>query len=144
VRPDVVAYALPPVFVLGGLGFIAFGAHVIRTARRLREAGQRVPGVVVRLRWDPSESGQGPGRFYPVLRFQTLDGTVIEAESDLGSYPAPAREGQPVTVVYDPAKPRRARLDTMLGIDMVHGPLFIAFGVVATLTAAAVTFFVYT
>jgi Protein of unknown function (DUF3592) len=132
----------PPLGVLAGLGFIAFGAHAIRIARRLRASGLRVPGVVVRLRWDPSD--YGGGQFYPVLRFQTHDGTVIETESDLGSNPAPARPGQPVTVVYDPAKPRRARLDTMIGSGTIHGPLFIAFGAVATLIAAAVTFFVYT
>jgi hypothetical protein len=139
---DFVGYVLPPVCVLAGLGFIAFGAHVIRTTRRLRASGQRVPGVVVRLRWDPSE--YGGGQFYPVLRFQTYDGTVMETQSDLGSNPAPAREGQPVTVVYDPANPRLARLDTMLGGGIVHGPIFIAFGTVATLVAAAVTFNVYT
>lgn len=132
----------PPLGVLTGLAFIALGAQTIRTARRLRASGQRVPGVVVRLRWDPSE--YGGGQFYPVLRFQMHDGTVIETESDLGSNPAPARQGQPVTVVYDPARPRRARLDTMIGGGMIHGPLFIAFGTVATLIAAAVTYFVYT
>jgi Protein of unknown function (DUF3592) len=62
---------------------------------------------------------------------------VIQTESGLGSNPAPAREGQPVTVVYDPANPRLARLDTMLGSGMIHGPLFIAFGTIVTLIAAA-------
>ncbi len=138
---DVVGSALPPLFVLVGLGFIGFGVHLIRTGWRLRTSGRRVPGVVVRLRWDPSE--HGGGQFYPVLRFQTYDGTVIETESDLGANPPPARQGQRVTVVYDPAKPRRARLASMLGDGMLHGPLFIAFGAAVTVVAAAVTFFVY-
>jgi hypothetical protein len=66
---------LPPLGVLAGLGFIAFGAQVIRAGRRLRASGHRVPGVVVRLRWDRREHS---GQFYPVLRFQAAGGTVIE------------------------------------------------------------------
>jgi uncharacterized protein DUF3592 len=142
-RPeDVVSHVLPPLGVLAGVGFVAIGAHVIRTGRRLRTYGRRVPGVVVRLRFDPNE--HGGGQYYPVLRFQTHDGDTVETESDLGTNPAPVRPGQQVAVVYDPAKPRRARLDTMLGGGAVHGPLFIAFGVVVALIAAAVTFFVLT
>jgi hypothetical protein len=146
VRPveleNLVSYTIPPIGVLTGLGFIAFGAHVIRIGRRLRTYGQRAPGVVVRLRWDSDD--YGGGQFYPILRFQTGDGTMIETESDLGTNPAPVRAGQQVTVVYDPAKPRRARLDTMLGSGAVHGPLFIAFGTVVAIIATTVTFFVLT
>lgn len=136
------SYTIPPIGVLAGLGFIAFGAHVIRTGRRLRIYGQRVPGIVVRLRWDSDD--YGGGQFYPILCFRTRDGTMIQTESDLGTNPAPAREGQQVTVVYDPAKPRRARLDTMLGSGAVHGPLFVAFGTLVAVIAAGVTFFVLT
>ncbi len=133
---NVVGHVLPPVFVLAGLGFVAFGAYVIRTGRRLRRYGRGAPGTVVRLRWESND--HGGGRFYPTFRFRTEDGREIEAESDLGANPAPAREGQRVTVVYDPARPQRARIDSMLGGGAVHGPLFVAFGVVVTLVAAAV------
>ncbi|MEU5880343.1 DUF3592 domain-containing protein [Spirillospora sp. NPDC047279] len=134
---EVVGQVLPPVFVLAGLGFAAFGAHLIRTGRRLRDHGVRVPGTVVRLRWDSNDSGGGT--FYPLLRFRTADGAAVETESDVGTNPAPAREGQQVTVVYDPEKPRRARMDTMLGQGAALGAVMVAFGLVAAAVALAVT-----
>jgi hypothetical protein len=134
---NVVGYVLPAVFVLAGIGFVAFGAQVIRTGRRLRRYGRHVPGTVVRVRWQRNQQGGG-GLFYPTFRFRTADGREIVIESDLGANPAPAREGQQVGVVYDPARPQRARIDSMLGGGMVHGPLFVVFGVVVTLVAAAV------
>jgi hypothetical protein len=55
----VMEHVFPPLGVLTGLCSIALGVQVIRTARRLRASGQRVPGMVVRLRFDPSEYGGG-------------------------------------------------------------------------------------
>jgi hypothetical protein len=137
---NVIEYVLPPMFVLAGLGFAAVGWHVIRTGRRLKRYGRPVPGTVVKLRWQSND--HGGGSFYPLLRFHTADGTVVETESDLGANPAPARAGQQVTVVYDPAKPRRARMASMMGSGAVHGPLFLAFGILVTIVAVAVTFVV--
>jgi hypothetical protein len=139
---NVIAYVLPPVFLLAGLGFIAFGVHVIRIGHRLRKYGRRAPGTVVRLRWESND--HGGGKFYPTFQFRTADGTEIVTESDLGFNPAPVRQGQQVTVVYDPARPRVARIDSLLGGGAVHGPVFVAFGVVATIVAAAVCVGVFT
>jgi hypothetical protein len=91
---------------------------------------------VVRLRLE--NNGYGGSRCYPTFRFRTADGTEIETESDLGANPAPALAGQRVTVVYDPARPRRARMDSMLGGGAIHGPIFVAFGMLTTLVAGGV------
>ncbi|MFI0355130.1 DUF3592 domain-containing protein [Actinomadura sp. 9N407] len=144
--PDFATYALPPGLILFGLAFAAFGVHVIRIGRRLRRFGHRVPGVVVRLRWDSND--HGGGNYYPVLRFRTRDGTEVTTESDLGSNPSPVRAGQPVAVIYDPEKPKRARLDGPGGSGTVHGSLFLALGLLlagigtiasAVMVVAAVT-----
>ncbi|MGK5554990.1 DUF3592 domain-containing protein [Actinomadura kijaniata] len=139
---DLVAVLLPPVFVLAGLGMVAFGAHHLRVGGRLRKHGVRVPGVVVRLRWQ--NNGHGGGVFYPTLRFQGPNGTELTVESDVGANPAPAREGQPVTVVYDPARPRRARPEGLVGGGTALGVLLVVFGSVAAVVAAVVTFAVST
>lgn len=130
-------YLLVAVFLVVGVGFTLFGVHQLRIARRLARHGVRVPGVVTRLRWDSSESGSG-GSHYPTLRFQTREGEMVEAESDLGTNPAPARVGQQVTVLYDPAKPVRARLDTAFGRGTVHGWLFASIGTVVTVATVIV------
>lgn len=128
-------YLFVAVFLLFGSGFAWFGIHQIRIARRLARHGVRVPGVVTRLRWESSDNG---GSHYPTLRFQTVDGAVVEVESDLGSSPAPARVGQQITVLYDPARPSLARMDTPFGRGSVHGWLFASIGVVVTAGTLAV------
>ncbi|MQA96846.1 MAG: DUF3592 domain-containing protein [Streptosporangiales bacterium] len=101
-------------FVLVGLGFVAMGRYLIRSANRLARVGVRVPGEVVGMRVNET-SEVGRGSYYPVLRFATADGRDVETASDIGTDPAPAREGDRVTVVYDPAEPRTARIDSTLG-----------------------------
>src|SRR3954470_14913436 len=137
---------IPPLGMLAGLVFVALGLRLIRTGRRLRSTGVHVQGVVVRLRWEPGENNGG--LFYPLLRFQTTDGRMMEIESDVGSTPPPAREGSPVAVVHrpapapgragspvavvsDPATPSLARLASMLGRGPGLGMIFVAFGLTA-------------
>ncbi|MGH3657447.1 MAG: DUF3592 domain-containing protein [Micromonosporaceae bacterium] len=130
----------PLLFVAFGLVFSWFGLRIALSGRRLRETGVRVPGVVVRLRWSSSTSSSGPsGQYYPLMRFRTVDGQDIEVESDIGTNPAPAREGAQVTVIYDPANPRRARIDNMIGRDGALGVLAAVVGVIITVVAAAIS-----
>ncbi|MEV7009669.1 DUF3592 domain-containing protein [Streptosporangium sp. NPDC051022] len=116
-----------PLFgIVIGAVFIATSIRVITVGQWLLRHGTRVPGVVVGLR----RSGGGKGVYYPTLRFQTVQGSVVETESDLGSNPSPVRPGQQVMVVYDPARPQRVRLDGAGGSGVLHGVLFLIVGAV--------------
>ncbi|MQA96850.1 MAG: DUF3592 domain-containing protein [Streptosporangiales bacterium] len=127
----------PLLFVLFGLLFCWVGLRLALAGRRLRESGVRVPGVVVRNQWS---SGDGTGgTFYPVMRFRTADGRDLEVRSEVGSNPAHVREGAQVTVVYDPAKPERARIDSMVGRGGAVGVLFVAVGAVVTVVAVIIS-----
>jgi hypothetical protein len=111
------------------------GLRAIQTGRRLRKQGVRVPGVVVRLRFSRSANDSG-GTYHPVLRFRTVEGQDMETESDVATYPAPARKGAQVIVIYDPQTPTLARIDSMIGRGTAAGGLFVAVGLIVTSIAA--------
>ncbi|MEV4380447.1 DUF3592 domain-containing protein [Streptosporangium sp. NPDC049644] len=120
---------MPLVGILFGAVFAGMGIRVMTIGQRLRRHGVRVPGVVVGLRWS-STNGNDSGVYYPTLRFQTVQGSVVETESDLGSNPSPVHPGQQVMVAYDPERPQRARLDGVGGKGVLHGVLFLTVGAV--------------
>ena len=116
-----------PLFgIVFGAVFAVIGVRVMTVGQRLRRHGMRVPGVVVGLRRSSGDSGV----YYPTLRFQTVQGSVMETESDLGSNPSPVRPGQQVMVVYDPERPQRARLDGVGGRGVLRSVLFMIVGAV--------------
>lgn len=125
-------------FGIGGPHAVWSGWRVIKEARRLREQGVRVPGVVVRLTFSPSRGTDPGGTYSPVLRFRTAEGQDMETESDVGTSPAPAREGDQVTVIYDPQKPTLARIDSMSGRGTAIGGLLVAGGLLFTSIAATI------
>jgi hypothetical protein len=108
-----------------GLVFAGVGLVFVRRTRRLKRMGHRVPGQVERVNWNAGNSGLIG---YPVLLFRTVDGRDLRVESDVGLKPCPVREGQPVTVVYDPAKPEIARAEQMLSAGTALGVIFLILG----------------
>lgn len=133
---------LPPAFILFGLIFAGVGVYSIRVTRRLRRHGVRVPGVVDRLAYE-SGSGDSGGNYYPVLHFHTVEGAFVNTKADVGTNPPRVREGERVTVVYDPARPDRARPEIMLGAGTVLGVVAILAGVVCTTFATLITIGAY-
>ncbi|MEV5572382.1 DUF3592 domain-containing protein [Spirillospora sp. NPDC052269] len=132
---------LPPAFILFGLLFAGAGVYSIRKTRYLRRHGHRVPGVVDRLKFE--RGSQTGGNYYPVLHFHTLDGSFVQTESDVGTNPARSRPGDQVTVVYDPARPDRARPENLLGVGTVMGVVFILLGAGASSIGALITISTY-
>jgi hypothetical protein len=121
-------------FVVAGVVFAGFGAAMWRRTRRLQRHGQRVGGIVEALRWS-SSSDSSSLTAYPVLRFRTADGRDLVVESDVGANPCPVRQGQPVTVVYDPANPEVVRPEQMLRTGTLLAGLFVVMGATAALVA---------
>ncbi|WP_344208253.1 DUF3592 domain-containing protein [Nonomuraea bangladeshensis] len=127
--------SIVPLFgIVFGAVFIGTSVRVITVGQWLRRHGTRVPGVVVRLR----RSG-GHRVYYPTLRFRTLQGFVVETESDLGFNPSPVRVGQQVMVVYDPERPQRVRLDGAVGSGVLHSVLFLIVGAVVLVVSLVFT-----
>ena len=108
-----------------GLLFVGAAALGIRSNRRLARNGVRTTARVVGLRESmgppspPSQSSYGQGlsqRVYqPVLAFHTADGREIQAVAGTASNPPLAQPGDVVQVLYDPANPATAEIDSVRG-----------------------------
>lgn len=131
----------PLLFVLLGVGFAVLGVVLLVRNRRFLARALRVPGVVVDLRARRmGSSGSGGGTvWHPVFRFQTYEGRNVEIVGNLGTDPPPARPGERVTVLYDPANPHNAKLDKPGQSGGFAGWFFIAFGVIFTTVGVVVT-----
>lgn len=126
-------YQTALIFGLSGLACVIAGTWIVVNARRFRRRAVRVPGRIVEL---SSFSGGGSSTLYrPVVAFTTLDGTPVEAKSVFASFPPVGFVGEAVYVLYDPADPARARVDSLSGRGTLFGALFVAFGVVFTAMA---------
>ncbi|MFF4776862.1 DUF3592 domain-containing protein [Microtetraspora fusca] len=125
------------VLVLGLLGvtFTLVGAGLLANARAFRRRALRAQGHVVGLRRSDSSDGVV---FYPIVRFATAYGQPVEAESRFGSNPPSARPGQTVTVMYDPADPRRIRIDNLTGSGVLLGGIFLGVGLVLLIAGIGV------
>ena len=103
------------ILILVGLLFTAVGAYGSRRQFLLRRKGQRVTGTVTRIdrQWDTGGPDNPGGYVYfPVLSFQTLAGQQIETRSSVGNSNPGEEAGQSVPVIYNPANPGFAEVDT--------------------------------
>ena len=93
--------------------FVAYGVSSRRESRRFAAGAARAQGVVVELVTGATPGPQSSGVLsYPVVRYRTMDGREVVFRSDFGAQPSPWRPGQPVTVLYNPANPQEARIET--------------------------------
>ncbi len=81
-------------------------------------------------------SGGNNRLLYPVVRFETQEGSTVEFESRTGGN-TPPRVGEEVTVVYDPLRPEEAGLT--LGSTIRFRPQ--TFVIVGVLALGIVAFF---
>ena len=116
---------VPAGLIAGGIFFALLGFRPRRADDAFIQSARRAPGVLTDLRWRSHDYGP-PGDMtrmaYPVVRFTTADGKVVEVETTQARSPAPGRKGQAVTVLYDPADPTRVMIEDFLGQGrMMHG-----------------------
>lgn len=123
--------------ILSGLGLVfgLIGGGITMNAREFRRRAQRSRGLVVGLRASRSDDGT---TYYPTIRFTTVYGQQVEAETTYGSNPPPARPGEEVTVLYDPARPTRIRIDSAAGRGTLLGGIFLAVGIILFTAGAGV------
>jgi Protein of unknown function (DUF3592) len=102
-------------FFLWAVAAVLIGIAVTRRreARRFAASATRAQGVVVELVQRPSPAPRQSGHLtYPVVRYNTTDGREVVFRSGFGARPSPWQPGQPVTVLYDPADPQAARIES--------------------------------
>jgi hypothetical protein len=103
------------IFAVGGALFFGLGLFLARANRRFDRAAQKASGEVVDVRWQ-SRSGLAAGGVqrigYPVLRFTLPDGGTVETVARTTTSADVMQRGRPVSVLYDPTDPRKARIDS--------------------------------
>ncbi|MFD1939459.1 DUF3592 domain-containing protein [Nonomuraea mangrovi] len=113
-----------------GLALVAAGLRRAVRDRRFLRRGVRVPAKVIGRR--PRTQAGGGQRWLTSLRFTTVDGDEVTADSKI-TYPRPSHElGAGVEVIYDPANPREVMIaDGARGaLRTLAGPLLIGMGAV--------------
>lgn len=124
------AFAL---FLVLGILFIRAGRRGMADAEAFTQRAASAPGVVTAV--NARRSGNGETRdllFFPVVRFTTAGGEEVTAEVAVGGRPAPAKQDQAVTVLYDPADPSRPRLPGFAGSGRLTGVILLVLGIVFT------------
>lgn len=81
----------------------------IRLLAREASAPGQVVDMTVRQSYD-NETRITSEYYYPVVEFAMPDGTAKRVQLSEGSWPPEYEVGQPVTILYDPAKPLDARI----------------------------------
>ena len=127
-------FLLVPVgFIALGLLFAFLGLRGRRQAKAFRARAARANGLVTEVRTRFVDTG-GRGdtghnlMYYPVVRFTLPDGRVVDTETP-GAAPSPAKQGAQVTVLYDPADPINAVLDSSWSDGTLGGGCITAFGI---------------
>ena len=77
---------------------------------------------------------------FPVVRFETQDGTTVEFESGFGTN-IPPRVGEEVTVIYDPSRPQEAKVT--VGSTLRFRPKMFVVAGVAALFVVVVPFVIF-
>jgi hypothetical protein len=137
--PSMMFWFLPVLFSGIGILFLVVGVRGAASNRAFMRRAQRVQGQVVELRhrWSSSSDGGSSSSWHPVLAFTTADGRRVQAESPIGSSPAPTGQGDWVPVLYDPANPGDVRVDTGMGRGSFVWGLFSVIGAVFALIGLA-------
>jgi hypothetical protein len=101
------------IFFAIGLGLFGGGIYSFLSTRAFLGNAVSANGAVFDLKahWDSDDSSY---TYYPRVRFRTENGEVHEFTGDVGSNPAAFDVGENVRVLFDPANPSVARIDSFM------------------------------
>ena len=139
-KPSVPGWLLNGIFLLIGLGLLGGAVFSFVTTSKFIGKAVSADGVVVGLeeRWDSDDNDY---TYYPQVEFETEDHRTIAFTSDTGSRPAGFDVGEPVRVLFDPARPEAARIDSFFQLWLLPlvlggmGTVFSAFGLLSIVSA---------
>ena len=111
------------VFFVIGIGLLFGGVSWWRSNAAFAAHAASIDGTVSDLVWRRSSKGNG-GTYVPVIDFTTPQGNRIHVTGSTGSNPAAYSRGDKVHLLYDPANPEHAQIDTFM--ERSFGPTLLS------------------
>jgi len=93
--------------LLPGLAMLVVSVFLYRSTRKFLASSKTASGTIL-------ADKQGSLSSRPRFTFMTEDGTQIAAQATTATKAHTFRKGQTVRVLYDPARPQRATIDTFI------------------------------
>jgi hypothetical protein len=98
------------IFLLVGLGQLGGAAFLVVDTRRDIAVAEKADGTVIDL--IGHRDSDGDTMYYPRVRYVTRSGSPVEFTGSIGSSPPAFDVGEVVGVLYDPAEPEEARINS--------------------------------
>ena len=92
-----------------GIGLLMYGVGTLYDDVQIVQTGLRTTGVIVANEYHSSGRSYA---YYPVVRFVAQGGQTYVVQSRFGANPPEFRQGEAVTVYYDPRHPQRIMIDS--------------------------------
>lgn len=122
---------------------VATAAALAYRTSNFRQSAASAPGTVVQVIEQVSHNGEGTSIFYaPRVQFRTATGQDVDFISSTGSNPPAYRQGDPVEVLYDPASPSAATINSFWQLWLAPvictgiATVFFAFGLALVVVTA--------
>ena len=115
-----------PVYILITVAMIVGGYYLYNNQKNLMAGAMPARGEVIRL--VSSSDSDGGTTYYPVISFTTDSGQRIEFKDNVGSNPPSARQGDVVSVLYDPADARKSAMVDRGWLNQLPGIGLMLFG----------------
>jgi hypothetical protein len=127
------------IFFVIGLGLLGGAGYLVLDTRNDIARAETADGIVIDLVGE--RDSDGDTIYYPHVRYVTRSGEAVEFTTAVGSSPPGFDVGERVSVLYDPAAPEEARIDTFF--QLRFGALILGgIGFVFTLIGAGGSFVV--
>jgi hypothetical protein len=125
------------VFFLAGVGMLTGSFFAWRSFADFSAHAKSVDGVVVDLAY--LQSSKGRGTYAPVAEFTAADGSKVHVTGSVSSSSPAYSRGDHLRILYDPANPEHARIDSFS--ETWFGPVLLAgMGTVFALVGGGIVF----
>ena len=104
--------------LVSAFALLALGASCYNRAASFRKTAVEAQGAVIGLREGLSTGAHGESStvYYPIIRFADKAGQDHTLYSSSGSDPPAYEVGERVSVLYDPANPKEAKVNSFTGL----------------------------
>ena len=96
------------IFLIVGLLLLGGGFYTLFKVNHLIKTGVRTVGVVVGYDYASDSDGD---TYYPIIRFSTIEGEVVQFTESFGSSSQAFDVGETVNILYDPQNVKGARIN---------------------------------